>query len=163
MKKYVSIFGVIIVCVVIYFLSTIGWWGYEKWKYRRTTFGNKTESVERKVFVKDLEYFSSIKLENFSVYIEKGFKYGYLGDYQTRLLENDKYPYQITFIDKMGLNNISFYIINKEKFKLLSSSSITLKDAYLRDTLLIGIDKYTKQWDSIGYIKVWDKDNNVSK
>ena len=36
--------------------------------------------------------------------------------------------------------------------------NIYLKEPLLKDTLLVGIQKYTNKWDSIGYIKVWDKD-----
>lgn len=159
MKKSFFAFGIII-CLVFYFLSTIGWWGYEKWKYRRSTFGNKTESIERKVFVKDLKYFSSMKLENFDVYIEKGFKYGYLGDYQTRILENDKYPYQISYQIEIDNDNIYGFDDDFKSSKYDSISSVYfLKTPKLEKAIIIKINKLVnKNWDYIGYIKIWDKD-----
>jgi len=138
--------------------SYVGYNGYEKWKYRRATFGNRKESIERGVFVKDLEYISNIKLDSFSVYIEKGFRYGYKGDYQTRILEDDKYPYQIccnVFIDKKNIYGIDS---DRHKVKIdTMSSTYFLEKPELESPFTVKISKLVnKQWDSIGYIKVWD-------
>lgn len=135
-----------------------GYSGYEKWKYRRSTHGNRNESINRGVFIKDLQYKSSIKLDSFNVYIEKGYKWGFKGNHQTRLIEDVKYPYQLTFTPEKGLNNIYYFIINKNKFDSIDVSNIYLKQKYLKDTLLIGISKHISTTEShrIGCIKVWD-------
>lgn len=155
MKKYIFIIGIII-CSLFFYISTIGWWGYEKWKYRRSTSGNKTESVNRQVFVRNLKYLSNIELDSFNIYLEKGFRYGYLSSDNTRLINDSSFPFQIVFTENIGVNNINFYIINNKKADSLDDVTIYLRQDKLKDTLLIGIDKYTTKWDSIGYIKVWD-------
>lgn len=134
-----------------------GWYGYEKWKPRRSTFGNKNEAIERKVFVKDLNYKSSVQVDSFSVFIEKGFRYGFTSSSVTRLVE-DGWPYQVSFIEKKGKNDINYYIINGKDFGSIDNLNLYLKKPYLKDTLFIGINKcHLNKWDSIGYIKVWDK------
>ena len=154
----ISIIGILLFS--IWFSSAIGWYGYEKWKYRRSTFGNKDESIARKVFVKNLNYMSNTKLDSFDIYIEKGFKYGYHSSEDTRMLENDEMPFQVTFTDRVGLNNISYYIINKKAYDSITATTIYSKKPFLEDTLLIGIDRFNsmkQEWDSIGYIKVYNK------
>jgi len=111
-------------------------------------------------FVKDLEYISNIKLDSFSVYIEKGFKYGYKGSYQTRILEDDKYPYQICC--EINIDNINNYgyrsDIHKAKIDTMSSTYF-LEKPELEFPFTVKISKFVnKKWDSIGYIKVWDPD-----
>lgn len=159
-KGFIIIISLVVfICIILIYLSSaIGWYGYEKWKHRRSSFGNKTESIQRKVFVKELQYSSNVKLDSFNIYVEKGFKYGYHNENDTRLIEKGNFPYQISFTETVGLNIINYYVLNKEKYDSISGTTIYLKNKYLSDTLLIGINKYTTKWDSIGYIKVWDKD-----
>lgn len=159
---YKIILKVFLLLSMIYFgliiiNSFFGWYGYEKWKYRRSTIGDKKESVNRKVFIRDLQYFSNIKLENFQIYIEKGFKYGYFSEDDTRLIKESKFPFQVSFTESVGLNNINYYVVNKKKYDSIDGTTIFLKKEYLKDTIIVGIDKFTNKWDSIGYIKVWDK------
>ena len=92
--------------LILFLSSAIGWYGYSKWKYRRSSDGNKNESISRKVFIRDLEYSSSVKLDTFNIYIEKGYKYGYHSYNETRLLKNDMFPYQICYNIKIDTNNI---------------------------------------------------------
>jgi hypothetical protein len=158
MKKSFFAFGIII-CLVFYFLSTIGWWGYEKWKPRRSTFGNIKESVDRKVFIRKMNYTSSLELKNFNVYIERGFRYGYFSSEQTRLLKNDKFPFQLCYnqIEIDTINNYSFESNINTPYD--SISVLFLKNPKLEKEYVIKISKLvSKKWDSIGYIKVWDKD-----
>jgi hypothetical protein len=158
-KIILMIVSFVIVALIIITMvnSYFGWYGYEKWKERRATYGNKAEAIERNIFVKDLQFLSSNNTDStFNVYIEKGFKYGYHNSESTRMLENDSYPFQITFTDKVGLNYINYYIINKEIFDSVGTTVAYLKKPVFQDTLLIGIHQYTKQWDSIGFIKVWE-------
>nr|WP_294931129.1 hypothetical protein [uncultured Flavobacterium sp.] len=153
----VLILGVI--CFGYFALNLIfgGWYGYEKWKPRRSTFGNKKEAIERNVFVKDLQFKSSIPIDSFNVYIEKGFRYGYTSSNNTRIIE-DNWPFQVSFTTQKGINNVNFYIINANKFGSIDNLNVYIKQAKLNDTLLIGINKWNlSKWDSIGYIKVWDK------
>ncbi len=131
-----------------------GWWGYEKWKYRRTTFGNRSESLSRGVFICDASYKSNITLENFNVYIEKGFKYGYLGENNTRILLNDSFPYQLTF--PLETKNLHFYVLDSARYKTEIRRFIYLPHEHFKDTITLGINRYTNKWDSIGYVKVWD-------
>lgn len=148
-----------LICVGYFTLNLIfgGWYGYEKWKVRRSTFGNKKESIGRGVFVNDLQFKSSIPIDNFNVYVEKGFRYGYTSSNNTRIIE-DTWPFQVSFTTKKEINNVNYYIINANKFGSIDNLNIYLKQAKLNDTLLIGIDKWNlNKWDSIGYIKVWDK------
>jgi uncharacterized SAM-binding protein YcdF (DUF218 family) len=153
-------------CLIIFFIvlvfsvlssSFFGWFGYEKWKYRRSTFGNKAEAIERGVFVRELNYHSNINLKNFHVYIEKVFKYGYLTSSNTRLINEDKYPYQLTFNIEDTINNFNYDYVNHEDFDSIDLN-LYLDKPYLEKLLILKVEKYNNnQWDSIGYIKVWDK------
>lgn len=158
LKNKLLVIFIIIGCVMLsigYLSSAFGWYGYKKWEYRRTTFGNESEAKEREVFIKELQYTSSVPIKNFEVYIERGFKYGYHSSKETRLVQG-KYPYQVSFPNSQGKNYINFYVINSKKIDSADKTTVFLKNPQLKDTLLIGINKYSQQWDSIGYIKVWD-------
>lgn len=162
-SRFKIVFVVLLIITILYFgmmlvNSYFGWYGYEKWKYRRVTFGNKIESIERKVFIKDLEYYSSIDLDSFPIYIEKGYKYGYHSSRDTRLLTDSKYPYQISYKFLDSTKIISYEIMNKNRYDSIDNVTVFLKKPYFSDTLKMGIYKYSsKKWDSIGYLKVWDK------
>lgn len=159
---------IIIVCVlstliglgITFSNSYFGWYGYEKYKYRRITFGNREESIKRKVFIRDLEFNSNVDLDCFRIYIEKGFKYGYHGSTYTTLIEKSNYPYQISykFLDSIKL--ISYEVSNKSKYDSVDNTTIFLKKPELIDTLNLKVFKYSsKKWDSIGFIRVWEKNN----
>ncbi|WP_281228731.1 hypothetical protein [Flavobacterium aquiphilum] len=162
-SNYKIIFITLLGCMILYLglvlmNSYFGWYGYEKWKYRRVTFGNKIESVKRKVFIKDLEFYSSIDIDSFHIFIERGYKYGYHSAKDTRLLTNNRYPYQLSYKFLDSVNMISYEILNKSRYDSTDNVTVFLKKPYLKDTLKIGIYKYSsKKWDSIGYLKVWDK------
>ena len=100
------VIGVIILGVLIvgFLNSYFGWYGYEKWKYRVGTI-DMNDSKKRGVFVKELHFeLDSFpadrfpgRLENFRVYIEKGFHFGHESEDETTLLLNSNYPYQVSF------------------------------------------------------------------
>lgn len=147
----------------VFYLSTLGWWGYKKWKPRRSTFGNKIESIDRHVFVKDLHFETNLKVNRLNFFIEKGFKYGYFGDFQTRLLNQDKYPYQISYvIDIDTIHNFSYEDLNYKYFPEDTISNVyLLKTKDLEKMMMIKVSVLNNQkWDSIGYIKIWDKQKN---
>lgn len=161
--KYLIIIALVI--TVIYFIiylssSAVGWYGYDKWKYRRSTLGNKVESIQRKVFIKDLKYSSNIDLDSFNIYIEKGFRYGYNSSQVTRLLKKDKFPYQICYNIKTDTINIYEFDDNFISNKYDSIPSVYfLQGPKLEDPFTIKISRLqNKKWDSIGYITIWDKD-----
>lgn len=80
MKKLKPILTILGIAIGVYFIfgfvsSFFGWYGYEKWKYRRATRGDLMESKKRNVFIKDLEFELVPKTDSleFSAFIEKGF------------------------------------------------------------------------------------------
>ena len=169
MKKRITEFSlkkikiVLMVCLSILLLTScishyIGYNGYQKYKYRRSTFGNRAESVGRKVFVKDLQYSSNVQLDSFDIFIEKGYKWGHYKYEDTNLVKGSKFPFQVSYTQSTGLNYLNYYVINKSKFDSIDNMAIYLQNEDLKDTLIIGIQKFNKKWDSIGYIKVWNPD-----
>lgn len=159
--KSIKAFWIISLIVLLFascISSYVGYNGYEKWKYRRSTFGNKEQYVNRKVFIKSLEYSSNIVLNSFEVYIEKGFRYGYNGNHETVVLENDKYPFQVCYNISIDKSNVYKYDNSSFKTKIDSLSSVYfLEKPYLDTPFVVKISKLVNnQWDSIGYIKVWD-------
>jgi hypothetical protein len=142
--------------------SYIGYNGYEKWKYRRNTWGDKREAISRGAFIKDLNYESNLVLDSFNIYIEKGYWFGFKSMDETRFQEGTHYPYQISFGGIKGMN-VYTLIVNYEKFdsidnSLYSRPHIYLDKPYLKDTIILTIMKFHKIPDSLGYIKVWDAD-----
>jgi hypothetical protein len=142
--------------------SYIGYNGYKKWSFRRNTHGDKSESINRGAFVKDLHYKSSMVLDHFHIYIEKGYWYGYhrIED-ETRFVKGTHYPYQVscTWVEGQVYSSLVGYrefdsIINEP----YSSPYIYLDQPHLKDTLVLKIMVFHKDGDSIGYIKVWDTD-----
>lgn len=150
----------IALAVLIIFSSTIfGWYGYEKWKYRRDTYGDVQESKDRNVFVKKLNFYSNVEIDNFKCYIEKGYWFG-----KNSMNDTDfkftKFPYQISF-NGIG-NNRYLQISNTNVFDSITNEDFQRPNIYLvnrelKDTLILKIMGY-KNRDSIGYIKIWDKD-----
>jgi hypothetical protein len=138
----------------------IGYNGYEKGKYRRVTYGNRKESVERKVFVKDLRYSSDVDLDTFEIFIEKGYQWGRNNGNDTRLVTKSKHPFQISFRYRVGTNYMVYYVVKNQKFDSITPLTVFLEEPYLKDTLLIGVEKYNVTWEFLGYIKVWDNDTN---
>nr|WP_315029310.1 hypothetical protein [uncultured Chryseobacterium sp.] len=139
-----------------YFSSFVGWYGYQKWKYRRRTDSIET-SKERKIFVKELQYkivdSTNLKGFYFKPYIEKGFRYGYHSMEETKIDRFTQYPYNLSYErNKRDLITLDIYEEDKEK---LDSSDIVwgyLKTPYLRDTIRIKIEGPGRQK---GTIKIW--------
>lgn len=162
MKKVVFIFiGIILLGVFLYyafgvFSSAVGWYGYQKWKYRGGTTTIK-ESKQRKVFVKELNYkivdSANLKGFYFKPYIEKGFRYGYHSMEDTRIDNFSYYPYNLSY-ERNIKDSIVLNIFPEDKKKLDSSDIVWgyLKKSSLQDTIRIEIEGMGKQK---GIIKVW--------
>ncbi|CAA7393713.1 hypothetical protein [Chryseobacterium fistulae] len=162
MKKGTIIFiGIVVLCIFLYyafgvFSSSVGWYGYQKWKYRGGTTTIK-EAKQRKVFVKELEYkiVDSANLNGFyfKPYIEKGFKYGYHSMEDTRIDNFSNYPYNLSY-ERNKNDSISLDIFSDDKKKLDSCDVVWgyLKQPYLQDTIRIKINGAGNQK---GIIKIW--------
>ncbi len=149
----------IISFLFLYLNSTIGWYGYEKWKYRRDTYGDVNESKGRNVFVRNLNYSSNLKIDSFKCYLEKGFWFGKNSMNDTEFMFT-KYPYQLSF-NGIG-NNRYIQISNTEGLDSITNEdfqrpNIYLQNDRLKDTVVFKIMSF-KTRDSIGFIKVWDDD-----
>lgn len=162
MKKGIIIFiGIVVLCIFLYyafgvFSSSVGWYGYQKWKYRGGTTAIK-EAKQRKVFVKELNYkivdSSNLKGFHFKPYIEKGFRYGYHSMEETRIDTYTKYPYNLSY-ERNKKDSIVLNIFPEDKKKLDSSDVfwVYLKQPYLKDTIRIEIEGAGNQK---GIIKIW--------
>lgn len=162
MKKGFIIFtGITMLCVLLYYVfgvfsSSVGWYGYQKWKYRIGT-NTISESKQRKVFVKELNYkiidSANLKGFYFKPYVEKGFKYGYHSMEDTRIDNLSNYPYNLSY-ERNKTDSIVLNILPQDKKKLDSSNVVWgyLKQPYLKDTVRIEIEGMGKQK---GIIKIW--------
>ncbi|RNA61960.1 hypothetical protein D1631_08440 [Chryseobacterium nematophagum] len=162
MKKGTIIFiGIVVLCIFLYyafgvFSSSVGWYGYQKWKYRGGTTTIK-EAKQRKVFVKELEYkiVDSANLNGFyfKAYIEKGFRYGYHSMEDTRIDNFSHYPYNLSY-ERNKNDSILLDIFSDDKKKLDSCDVVWgyLKQPYLQDTIRIKINGAGNQK---GIIKIW--------
>lgn len=159
MKKGIVIFiGIAIFLYYAFgvFSSSVGWYGYRKWKYRIATTTLK-ESKQRKVFVRGLNYeivdSANLKGFYFKPYIEKGFRYGYHSMEETRIDNFSNFPYNLSY-ERNIKNSIVLNIFPEDK-KKLDSSDVNwgyLKNPYLQDTIRIKIEGATNQK---GVIKIW--------
>ncbi|MFN4027893.1 MAG: hypothetical protein ACK4IZ_10640 [Flavobacterium sp.] len=159
-KTTLRVFGILIGLCFLYILanSYCGWYAYKKWVPRRSTYGNIEEAVERNVYVKKLNYKSTKLPKDFNIYIEKGFHYGLHGANDTKLVQNSNYPYQISYVNRSKDDDMSYYIVNQTDFDSLDLTTVYLKSADFKDTLILGIHEFNyeiKKWDSIGIIKIW--------
>lgn len=140
--------------------SYIGWYGYEKWKPRRNTYGNFEESKTRNVFVKKLPY-DKLKQDSlpFDIYIERGFKYGINNSAITRIIDDSNYPYQISHTQRDSLNLISYKISNIEEFDSIFNNFILLDSSILKKKIKIDVQRFDtiiRKWNKINEIIVWD-------
>ena len=131
-----------------------GWYGYEKWKYRRSTRGNIEESKKRDVFLKELNYLiDPIDLKvNFNCYIEKGYKYGLNSMERTKTIFTTNYPFQLSFSQLDTLNDIYYSLRKNTKFDSLDRFCIYLKEPALIYEVKIDIIKNNN--DTIGLITI---------
>ena len=162
MRKGIMIFtGIIVLIIFLYyafgiFSSSIGWYGYQKWRYRGGTTTIK-ESKQRKVFVKELEYkiidSANLKGFYFKPYIEKGFRYGFHSMEETRIDNHSTYSYNLSY-ERNKKDSIVLNIFPEDKKKLDSSDVVWgyLRQPYLQDTIRIKIDGVGNQK---GIIKIW--------
>ena len=140
-----------------YLSSYIGWYGYKKWTYRVGT-SDINESKKREVFVNELNYQIEGYIGNsyaFTLYIEKGFKYGHNSSEVTVPLINTDYPYQISFSYIKGHD--FGVVIPKEELAKFDSSNASwgyLKLPRLKDTITI---KLFGENNRKGTIKIWSR------
>lgn len=159
MNKYFKIgFVIFVIVILIYFFSNIyfGWYGYEKWKYRRSTRGNIIESKERNIYVKKLRYIvnpQNLKYK-FNCYIEKGYTFGHYSMYDTQVVTNTKFPFQVSVSQLDTINDIYFSINKKSKVDSMDSYVVYLNKNYLKDTIYVDVIK--NNTDTIGKIKVFE-------
>ena len=143
-KTWRIIFRIFLVLTVIILLFSyqiinlyFGWFGYQQWKYRRCTYDKKS-AIKRGVFIKDLNYFSSIDSIEGDFYIEKAWRCSVWSVDGTRTNNiNSNYRYQ--FCPKIGK---PITCINPESFKNDSivdysdDVEIFLKEPELKDTII---------------------------
>tara|TARA_B110000091_G_C13586074_1_gene378571 strand:- start:194 stop:700 length:507 start_codon:yes stop_codon:yes gene_type:complete len=167
MKKAKSILIILGIVLGIYILlglisSYFGWYGYEKWKYRRETRGDIIESKERGIFIKELEFdILTQKTEiEFIAFMEKGFKYGKHSAKKTELIgKGSNFPYQVSFSQFDTLNKLNFDLLQKTKLDSINKYFVYLKEPELKDTIYLKITSWENKIgnDSIGIIKIYEK------
>ncbi|EZH71292.1 hypothetical protein ATO12_11050 [Aquimarina atlantica] len=172
MKTSFKILIAIIIIFLIGFLiinSFSGWYGYEKWKYRRYTYGDIISSKKRGVFVKDLEYSIELDSINYSfdlnVFVEKGFSYGKHSSQETIVLNETDHPYQISLPIRDTTQQISFNVHMNDTINTYKDNGvILLKKPFIKDTLTVDLSKFdnsSRKWNSIGKIKIWDESSKL--
>lgn len=158
MKKIIvsAIIILIIFLALPYISSSVGWYGYGKWKYRGRTSSIK-DSKSRKVFVKELNYkiIDSANFKNFQFkpYLERGFSYGKHSMEDTRIWSNSNFSYNISY-ERNLKDSIVLYFI-QESIEKLDSSDVVWgysKTPYLKDTLTLTIEGANNHY---GSIKIW--------
>ena len=167
MKKLKPILTILGIAIGIYFIlgfvnSFFGWYGYEKWKYRRATRGDLTESKERNVYIKNLEFKLTPKNDSleFNAFIEKGFTFGKHSSNQTDLIKSKTdFPYQVSFSQKDTLNKVTFDLLPITKMDSIDYFVVYLRKPELNDTIYLKIRKWENKigTDSIGFIKIYEK------
>ncbi|MFD1064122.1 hypothetical protein ACFQ1Q_12765 [Winogradskyella litorisediminis] len=169
MKKLKPILTIFVLATGFFFVfgfinSLFGWYGYEKWKYRRATRGNLDESLERNVFIKNLEFelFSNSESLKFNAFIEKGFTYGKHSSETTEIIKSrTNYPYQVSFSQMDISKKVKFDLLPNTKLDSIDYFVVYLRKPELKDTLFLKITKWENEIgkDSIGLIKIYDKYN----
>ena len=151
----IFIFGVILYFAFGLFSSSVGWYGYQKWKYRHRT-STIEKSKQRKVFVKELNYkivdSANLKGFYFKPYIEKGFRYGYHSMDETRIDNFTKYPYNLSY--ERGLrDSVAIYLKDGYEKNVDSMDAVWMyfKSPTLTDTVYLEINSKNHK----GTIKVW--------
>ena len=170
MKKLKVILTILVIATGIYLIlgfasSFFGWYGYEKWKYRRATRGDYSESKGRDVFIKNLEFEFTPNNDSlrFNAFIEKGFTYGKHSSKQTDLIKTKTdFPYQVSFSQKDTLNKVTFDLLPITQTDSLDYFVVYLRKPELNDTIYLKIRKWENKigTDSIGFIKIYDKNNS---
>ena len=123
------------------------------------------ESKNRGVFIKNARYqFSPIdlKLNNFSIFIEKGFIYGQNKASITDNLGENDYPYQLIIYQKRDNSSLKDTIIAYKNDVLNLQQYMPLKEPTLNDTikLYVLVNESIYKVDTIGEIKVWCNESN---
>lgn len=163
-KLFASIIFAVIIVGIGYFIfmgisNYVGWYGYEKWKYRVGT-DSIENSKKRNVFVKELNYKiidgKNLNDFKFTPYIERAFRYGKHSSRETVIDKYTKFPYNLSY-ERNKNDSIALDIINKEK---LDSSNVVwgyLKNPSLKDTIIIKIEgaKDKNNEEKSGIIKIW--------
>ncbi len=130
-------------------------YGEQNWIFRKMSY-SVVESVERRVFVRKLDY----KVDSFSgpefffeAFIEKAFTYGHESVKETILMEGTEFPYSLSF-NSRPTPVLGIFIKRDQLSKFDSSNSVWgyLKRPYLADTILLEI---RGEGIKSGIIKVW--------
>lgn len=164
----VTLFSVLLLLILVN--SYFGWFGYEKWKYRRDTRGDFKESLRRDVYIRKMNFsispdslMESYNINDTLFYVEQGYSFGYFSSESTRKLneKNNKYPYQLL------RNNIDVVFLKKDNplFKdSIESYKLLLSEPKIKDTLYFrllyrkGLNVVdSKQTDTLGVVKVFNK------
>lgn len=158
-KIFIFIGFLIIILLIIYLWSFLGGISYKVGNQRGYS-KSLIESKNRGVFVKELSYKfvpNQLKIQGFSVYIEKGFRYGENNIYETNNLEKDEYPYQLTFNYKKDIKELNDTVVSYQNDIYSLQGYQSLKAVNLEDTLILNITYYRDLFevDSLGVIKVW--------
>jgi len=123
------------------------------------------DSRERNIFIKSLNYEftpKEIELEGFSVYIERGFRYGDKLYKVTDSLGIDKYQYQFV-MNRMGKwKNFGDTIVTFNEDINSLRKYMPLENPRLKDTLILNvlINRSMYLVDTIGIVKVFDYTEN---
>ena len=139
-----------------YLSSYLGWYGYEKWIYRKAS-QSIEESKERGVFRTALHFKvegSTDGLEGFEPFIEKGFKWGRHSSRETRDLGNSDYPYQLSF--NYRPDTITTVLIREDQLIKFDSANVVwgyLKKPVLPDTIILTVHR---EKSKPAIIKVWN-------
>lgn len=165
---------IVFICIIL-ILNIISFLVYQSGGKRGYSLSLE-ESKARKVFIKELSYEAfpkELKINaEYVFYIERGFCYGMFSIFETQPIPlKNKNPYQLVFGCKKPCEPFKACDFNckekkynvRETIILLHNSSaeqLILNDNFLRDTVYYDIiySKFSSfKTDTIGYIKVWDK------
>jgi len=149
---------VILIGGSIYFWTFLSGLGYKIGGKRGHSKSIK-DSKERNVFIKTLGYEfipNDLELEGFSVYIEKGFRYGEKSYKVTDTLGTDEYQYQLVLSRKNKWNNFGDTVVTSNNINSLREY-MPLENPEIKDTLFLNIliNKSMYVVDTIGIVKVY--------
>jgi hypothetical protein len=115
-----------------YLSSSIGYYGYNKDKYRRYS-RSKKESLQREVFIKELNFeVESVNVD--AVFIEKAFKWGDSSK-ETELLKLSDTVYEENYPNSPYQIIIDYQKVQKNYNVFIPDNSIVLNKSSLEDTI----------------------------
>lgn len=139
--------------IVGYLSSYMGWYGYEKWKYRKYS-TTVQEAINRGTLVKKLNYridsFQGAPFP-FEPFLEKGYKWGKKSSDETIILKNTLYPFQFSYNYKP--NEIITIRLREDQINKFDSIGRCLTKPHLVDTVILEIGGENIK---TGLVKVWE-------